>query len=314
MNPRIAFVLKTCIGASLLGWLFWRTDTGFLWRLLSGQDPAALLVATALVFLAVIFGTLKWGLLLPAEKFVRLLRLNMAANFYSLVLPGQVGAEVVKAYQLGRGRADAEAIAASVLLDKATGLLSLCALGCAGALVSSAPSGIAFRLILVCLLMCGMLMLFGLRSVKMRDFALAGSLRFKVWFPRLRRPVEQFIMFVEAWRSYLLRPELVWTSLGAGVVQQATYIGMITLLAGSLGIDLPIYEWCWIFALASTAAVLPVSLAGLGVREGVFVGLLSVFSVSPERALTLSLTIFFLQLFFGLLGGGQELLRIAKRR
>lgn len=314
MNPHLKWLLKAGVAAALLGWLLWGADLASLWRLLAGQEPRSLLAVMALVLLGMVAGTFKWRLLLPAEAFGRLLQLNMAANFYALIVPGQVGAEVIKTYQLGRGRIDAEMIAASVVLDKITGLLSLFALGGIGALLSSLPFGQALWPSLAALFAGGVAVLFGLRIPALRVFVLSGSQRLQACFPRLERLVRQFNLFVEAWCDYLRRPSLLWASLATGVLQQAIYIAMIALLSRQLGFELPVFEWCWIFALASAAAFLPISLAGLGVREGVFVGLLTAFAIPKEQALALSLTIFAMQVLFGLIGGALELLRVAQQR
>lgn len=297
-----------------MGWLLRRANLAVIWQLLAAQEPIDLLAAMAILSLGVTVGTFKWGWLLPAEPFGRLLRLNFAASFYALVVPGQVGAEIIKAYQLGRGRSDAETIAASVMLDKITGLLSLLTLGGIGALLSSLPFGQALRLTLAGFFAGCAAVLFGLRIPALRQFALCSGKRLQACFPRLDRPVRQFTLFVEAWCSYLRRPGLLWASLAAGVLQQAIYISMVVLLSRQLGLELPVSEWSWIFALTSVAGILPISLAGLGVREGAFVGLLGAFAIPAERALALSLTIFALQILLGLIGGALELLRVARRR
>jgi len=314
LNPRVRWLLKAAVAALLLGLLLWRSDVASLWQLLAGQAAAHLLQVTAVLASGVLVGSFKWRLLLPAEPFGRLLRLNMAAIFYSLIVPGQVGAEMIKAYQLGRGRIDAETIAASVVLDKITGLLSLLALGAVGTLLTSSPLGQALRMSLFGLLAGGAAVLFGLRIPPLHDFARSAGARLEARHPGLARPVHRIMLFIKAWREYLRRPGVLWASLAAGVVQQTIYIAAIALLSRQLGFELPAFDWCWIFALVSVAAVLPISLAGLGVREGVFVALLGAFAVPAEQALALSLTIFALQVAIGLIGGALELLRVARPR
>ena len=314
MNPRLNWLIRLGVAAALLGYLLWRADLASLWRLLAGQAPTSLIMAAAMVLLATIVGTFKWGLLLPTEAFGRLLRLNLAAGFYSLIVPGQVGAEGIKAYQLGRGRIDAEAIAASVILDKVTGLLALLALGVTGALLSTLHLVQPLWLSLIALLVVGAAVLLGLRIPALRSFVEYVSGRLQRHFPLLERPVRRIMLFVEAWCAYLRRPGLLWASFAAGVLQQAIYIAMVALLSRQLGVALPIFEWCWIFAVASAATVLPITPAGLGVREGIFVGLLSAFGIPAEQALALSLTILALQVLFGLIGGALELLRVAGPR
>ncbi len=314
MNSRLGWILRAVVAVGLLWWLLSRVNSVSLLKLLAAQVSASLVALLLIQLLGIGVGTLKWRVLLPAQPYGRLFRLNMAAQFYSLFVPGQVGAEVIKAYQLGRGRIDAETIAVSVVLDKMTGLLSLLGLGVAGTLLTSLPLGQALRLSLAGLFTGGMAVLFGLRIPSLRAFAVSCSERLQACFPSLERQVRRFILFIDAWCGYLRQPGLLWASLAIGILQQAIYISMIVLLSRQLGFELPVFEWCWIFALASVAAVLPISLAGLGVREGVFVGLLTAFAIPAEQALALSLTIFSLHVLFGLIGGALELLRVAQRR
>lgn len=313
LSPGWKWLFRAAVAAALLVWLFGRANPGALWHLVARQSATDFAALIALVALGMVVGTFKWRLLLPVEKFSLLLQLNLAAGFYSLIIPGQLGAEVIKAYQLGRGRVDAETIAASVVLDKVIGLLSLLALGVAGTLMTSLPLGQELRLALAGLFAGGVAALFGLRIPALRQFTVDCGTRLLALFPALDRPIGRYKLFIDAWCQYLQRPAVLWVSLAVGVAQQAVYVVMISVLSRQLGFDLPISEWCWIFALASVAAILPISLAGLGVREGVFVGLLGAFAVPLEQALALSLTIFSLQVVFGLVGGGLELSRIARR-
>ena len=308
----MAWLLKAGVAAALLAWLLAQVDLHALTRLLADQSPTGLLGAIVIVCLALVVGTFKWWLLLPDEPFFRLLRLNIAANFYALVVPGQVGAEAIKTYQLGRGRVDAEAIAASVVLDKITGLLSLLALGVVGAVFSSLPLGQVSRVSLAALLVLCFAVLVGLRFPVVRAFAVGCVRTLQAAMPRLRELGNRIILFVDAWCNYLSKPGVILASLAAGVLQQSIYVVMISLLSRQLGFELPLLDWCWIFGLASAAAVLPITIAGLGVREGVFVGLLASVSIPAEQALALSLTIFAIQVVLGLFGGLVELLRVAR--
>lgn len=309
MSPRAKWLLKALVACGLLGWLLSTVDVAALWRLLAGQSPLALMAMTAIQLLGIVVATVKWRVLLPAQTFGCLFRLNMVAQFYSLIVPGQVGAEAIKAYHLGRGRADAESIAASVVLDKVTGLLSLIALGLAGALLTTLQLGESLRLALVAMFVLGVAALLGLRLPMLRALVLATGDRFSRLSPKLERPFKQFGRFVEAWCAYLGQPVALVGSLFIGLLQHSIYIGMIVLLSRQFGFELVVFEWCWIFALVSVAGVLPITLAGVGVREGVFVGLLAAFAIPAEKALALSLTMFALHVFFGLMGGAYEFLR-----
>ena len=76
-------------------------------------------------------------LFLPGESLWRLFQLVVVGLLYSLILPDQIAGELVKAYRLGRGRPDAERIAASGVVEKACGLLGIAIVGAGAAYFSS---------------------------------------------------------------------------------------------------------------------------------------------------------------------------------
>ena len=55
--------------------------------------------------------------------------------------------------------------------------------------------------------------------------------------------------------------------------------------------------------------MLPISINGIGVREGIFVFLLGQWGVDPAQALALAWLEYGIILLFGLLGGGLHILR-----
>src|SRR3990167_10043126 len=73
-------------------------------------------------------------------------------------------------------------------------------------------------------------------------------------------------------------------------------------IAQSFGIHLSIFEYFWAFALVSLLLFLPISLAGLGVRESSLIFLFETLGVSSEKALATSLTLFIINICMGLIG------------
>lgn len=307
--PRAWWGLKLAVAGTLLGWVLSQANLALLWQLLASQSWDVLVGFGAIQFLAVAVATVKWRVLLPHEAFGLLLRLNMVAQFYSLIVPGQLGAEAIKAYQLGRGRPEAETIAASVILDKITGLLSLLAFGLFGSLTTELPIGQALSTTFAAASATIVIVLIGIRVPSMQA-QLHGWLEHMArLLPSLERQFRQFLLFIEAWRRYLKQTPALFRSFGIGLILQSVYIGMVVLMSQQFGFTLPVKEWCWIFSLVSLASVLPITLAGIGVREGVFVGLLAEFSVPAEKALALSVTLLSLHILLGLAGGVYWFLR-----
>jgi hypothetical protein len=296
-------ILKLAISIGLLAWLLLRSDIGQVLASLQKLSPSVIASVAALIPIMVSVAAFKWWLFVPGHRLLDLARLNLVGVFYSIVLPGQVAGEAVKAYRLGAGRADAEEIAASVLVDKVNGMIGLLALGILGAHASRL--GIPGSLVasFSATLVIGLALLYSLHLPLLRRCIEAAidfvSRRWSVAKPLAQR----LTLFIAASTRYLARPWLMLASVLLGIAYQLLCIAVILIVAPSFGIDVPLVEWLWIFAVVATAALLPLSIAGLGIREGAFVAVLGLLQVPSASALALSLTIFATQLATALLGG-----------
>jgi uncharacterized protein (TIRG00374 family) len=76
----------------------------------------------------------------------------------------------------------------------------------------------------------------------------------------------------------------------------------------SLALSLKLSFWSilWIRALTTFAILLPISISGIGVREGMCVYLFSLLNLAPALALVFSMLLFFQQIFLGVIGAALE--------
>jgi uncharacterized membrane protein YbhN (UPF0104 family) len=306
--------LKLAFSIGLLAWLLLRSDLGQVFA--SFQRLSAGTIALVLAIVAVEMGVaaLKWWLFVPGERLLRILKLTLIGVFYGIVLPGQVAGEAVKAYRLGAGQANAEQIAASVVVDKVNGLIGLLLLGIAGAFLSQRDFPHSLLFSFSAALAVGVAGLYAIRlplfqrSVEALNRKVGA--RWHAWTPIAMR-VE---LFFAAWTRYAGRPGLMLASIGLGIVFQLLAITVTMILAPTFGIQLAFPEWLWIFAVVSMAVLLPLSVGGLGLREGAFVAVLGLMKVPSSSALALSLTIFASQLATALVGGLLETASVRERR
>ena len=76
------------------------------------------------------------------------------------------------------------------------------------------------------------------------------------------------------------------------------------LIGTALGLDLPLAYYMIFVPITSLVLVLPISFAGLGVREGAYVFLFTQAGAVPEVALSMSLLVYVLGTVVpGLIGG-----------
>ena len=307
-------LLKFAVSIGLLSWLLVRSDIGQVLTTLAKLSPSVIASVAALLPVMAGVAALKWWLFIPSHRFFDLVGLNLVGTFYSIVLPGQVAGEAVKIYRLGAGRADAEQIAASVLVDKVNGMIGLLALGILGAHASQLGIPRSLVASFSVTLIVGLALLYSLHvPLLRRNIENAIGWVSRRW--SFARPIaERLALFLAASTRYLARPGLMVASVLLGISYQLLCIAVILLIAPSFGIHVALVEWLWVFAVVATAALLPLSIGGLGIREGAFVAVLGVLQVPSSSALALSLTIFATQLATALLGGLIEFAGFWKRR
>ena len=264
-------------------------------------------MASGLFLISWLIAAYKWFILIPKVTFKPVLLLSFVGQFYSLVLPGQIAGEVVKAFRLGKSRADAETIAASVIIDKLTGLIGLLMVAELGLYESPTqlPQEILFSIsALFSVFIVGLFSvkpLFFYRSLVYLIEKLTSNR------PRLAGITKRIIGVLDAWRSILNKPLKLLFALFLSVLFQLNCVFYISLLAIDSGIYLPLADWCWIFGFVSIAVLLPISVGGIGVREGAFAGALSLFNVPVEKSIALSMAVFTISLLGALIGGLLEL-------
>ncbi len=235
------------------------------------------------------------------------MQLTFIANFYSLILPGQIAGEIVKAYRLGQGRSDAEHIAASVLVDKLIGLFGLLAVAAVGLLASHAliPIEISLSISLFTLFF-----FVGLFCIKIPIIYQIISYPLKliiIQWPRFEQRIIQILKILDAWKVFLDSPLRLFFAFLLGVGFQLVCVWIAILFANEMGIDLPFPDWSWILGLVSVAVLLPISIGGIGVREGTFVGILSLQGIPVDKSIALSFAVFSISLIGAIIGGVFEI-------
>jgi glycosyltransferase 2 family protein len=267
----------------------------------------AITYCVSLSFLAYVLAGIRWHVLLPTFGTFRLMAVNFVGQFYATVLPGQMAGEFAKAYHLGKGRSDAEHIAASVIVDKLVSLLGLLIVAVIGLVASNTrlPSELLFSFLLLILLLLG-----GLFALKIPYVNKIIHLFLKKWvvlLPRFESVIFRVTLLLDAWGGYLTQPFRLIHAFVLAVFFQLICVFFVILLAQDLSIDISFANWCWIFGLVSIAVLLPISIGGIGVREGTFAGALSLFGVPLEKSIALSLAVFAISLVGAFIGGFLEI-------
>jgi uncharacterized protein (TIRG00374 family) len=289
--------VRLLVTASLLWVLLSRIDLShaeefvdrFSLPLLAGG--AAALLATSP------FSAVRWHIVLAAETTSpgpwTLLKIVLVGLFFNQVLPSGVGGDAVRAWrchQIGIGAAPA---IRSLVLDRVCGYFVMIVLFAAGlpVLLHSLPDARQ---------RCGVVLLLGAASCGLFVFFLMDFLPRRLLRYRL---VSELAVLSREGRRLCSRPRRFAVLLGLAATTMGLTILALMLVADSLGVNLPFGSWVVIVPPVSLIQLVPVSLAGWGVRELGFVVVLAGFGIPAEAALATSVLVGLCLIAVGLPGG-----------
>jgi hypothetical protein len=181
---------------------------------------------------------------------------------------------------------------ASVAMDKITGIAGLLLVAVVGMLCTITELLGNWKMVIILALFVVLAGIFSFRFESVRSITVKY-----LPFQRTLAP------FMNAYHEYAKDTMLIIRTVFLGVLFQLLAVWVTMILAHSLGINISVFDWFWMFSLVSVAVFVPITIGGLGVREGIFVGLLGFFAVPPAEAVVLSLSVFALQILAGTVGG-----------
>jgi uncharacterized membrane protein YbhN (UPF0104 family) len=111
-----------------------------------------------------------------------------------------------------------------------------------------------------------------------------------------------------ALRATAGNPWALVSALVLGVSLQGLLVVLNYWLGLTIGIDIPLYVWLFVWPLAKIAGLLPVTQGGIGVREAAQAVLFAPFGVSAARAVATGLVFEVVIIAGGLVGGGLAVL------
>ena len=289
---RWIFLLKLLLSLGLLGGVLYFVDFREVAGILLRLNPWYLLAFAALFYLDRALMAYKWSPLLQALNvrvpFSILFRIYSVAPLVGMVLPATIGGDAFRVYSLARYQVSARSVLTSIIVERMIGfiamlLLATFSLGLAFYLMRDRWAdfaGLGWVLLLLAGLALALLLLMRVaRSKWMMDTAVRLS----------RFPIvgKLHALYVQFWEFRNHRRALAVTSAWTLLEQLAPIAGNF-LLIRALQIDVSLLELVAIVPLIVLAIRMPLSLEGIGVQEGLYVGLLALVGISSAEALLLS--------------------------
>ncbi|HEO72636.1 MAG TPA: flippase-like domain-containing protein [Candidatus Hydrogenedentes bacterium] len=317
-NPWLAWTVKLLIGVILIALLFTTVDLRSVFRTFASSSVPLCIAAYLGMLLITTLNALqlRWCMANQdiALPLARGIEIQLVAMLYGLVTPSAIGAGAVKWYKLSdSGRYRAQAAAVLVYL-RAANTVILLSLACVALLWERRIDSGYIRALTAVLLAASFLLFLTLCSNR---FATTVGLGIHGKASR-RLPQALTSAIGRLWTAFEALSRLPKSRLAAilslSLLIEASGIAVFLLLARAVGLDIPLLALAWLRLIIIVVQLPPVSIAGLGMREGALVLLLpELYGAASEQALALSFLLLGRRIFLGLLGGLCEIMRAFHR-
>ncbi len=251
----------------------------------------------------------KQGLALSAS---RIMMVNFSTAFYALFLPGVIAGGGIRWYLLSQDSKRYSEVLAAIVFNRLFTTMTMLMIGIVFFFLdrSSVSNGYVGTAMIASLIFLCLVYLVLFRS----HLALwiQGRLENTAAIPRyIATPVAKLLDATIRFKDVSNRDLAVFTMVSLGhhlFGVMSTY-----LLCRSLSLPVGIVTICWIRAFIFFVLLMPVSIAGLGVREGSLVLVLQAYGVSPTGAMGFSFLLLARDVIGGLVGGVIEIYRFFRK-
>lgn len=307
-------ILKWIVSIAILWWLVTSFDFSMLGQSIGNAKLGFIAFALVIGFANICLSVYRWKVSLSVQEiqapFGSLLSSTLVSGFLGFLLPS-FGEDAVRGYDLYKFTTKRGVnIAASILFERICGLLGHVLIG--GTALALYHDQIANRtivhaaLVMYALIIVALLIVFN--ATLSRWFV--GTLR---RFPMLEKIADKVKSLTEAVHLYRSDKSAWVRVLGLSFLFQFSGFLYFYVIAQALSINVGFATFALLVPIVIILSLMPISVGGLGVKEGLFVLLFTQLGVSKANAFLISAVGSALHLLFVLLGGLVFLLRKSPR-
>lgn len=300
MKDRIIKGVKILISVLLMYLLIRQIDYEEFRSALADVSVDGILVIVLAYITSIMFNAIKWQVLLPRTEIFFLVGLSFRAQFYATVLPGQLFGEASKITAWSDRGEDIADVTASVVFDKITGIIGQILLGVIGVYASSKVKEIDNKWVFVLIIVAVFLGIYISTERNVSSFIreiikCIGKISYRAEI--------KCSEFYDSWCLFSTKKTILFKSIAWGIVNQLLGIVSVWYLSSRMGLGVSLVEYCWIMSLMSVILLLPVSFAGIGLRDTSMASMLSMFGVPVGSSLVISISMLLAQIISAGIGG-----------
>lgn len=277
-------IVRLIVTAAILAVLAATIDMAAAARAVAAVDLGYLTAVLILVALDRMVMIRRWVLLLRASGIKvsasHAARIFLVSSFVGSFLPAGIGGDAARAWGLARVTSNGSEALASVLVDRVLGILSLVAMGVVGFVMWTPGGGSNWRTIVAIAILvgaCGAAFF----ADRIARAVVPAHLHEGALTRRLLRMTDAVSRY--RGRGVVLMQVMFWS-----VCVQLLRIVQAYLLGLGLGIAVPFRYYLVFMPVGLLMLLLPVSVSGFGLPQGVIVWLLRPMAVPDEQSFALS--------------------------
>lgn len=286
---QVLFILKLVITASLCFWLYTRVDIQILRESLVQLGPLPIVIGIFLHIAVVFLSASRWWLLLmhahAAIPFIKVFPSYYLGVFYNNFLPTGLGGDTVRILHMRTQGVSMKSLVSASVVDRTIGFATIFMVGMTGIFLSDDLSipGHA-KLILTTVFLFGVL---GASwALSNHSGRLIESLVRKYGHTRVRGWMLDVILTCYSYRAEKKR---LFLAIAISTVGQSLVILTYYLIGRGLGLNLSLTAYLVAVPAVFLASSLPISIGGLGIREGTLIGMLVAAGANLQVVVNLSL-------------------------
>ncbi|MCD6448344.1 MAG: flippase-like domain-containing protein [Thermoplasmata archaeon] len=256
---------------------------------LSQINPVFVALSFLIFIPRIAISTYKWQLIAKMQgikiSLLPLIKINLIGLFYGTITPLWVGDWIRIFYLRDESKECLGKCASNVIIDQLIEFFSLFILALFGAfLLSRYYPQLFFLLLAFFLLLLAMAIFFREKGRSEKIFRIV----YEILIPEKMKEsiAREFNAFYEDIPpiSSLLIPLII------EIFSYILFFLQIYIVALSFNIDIPFLHFVLIYPISSLIGMIPITVSGLGTREGALIHLLAIYGVSPEIAVAISLS------------------------
>jgi uncharacterized protein (TIRG00374 family) len=315
VKGKLSIILRFVISFGLLLLLIWlmRKDAGEVLGILKGSNKVFILTAVFINILLSAVVAYRLKLVMSGQMVFLSIKdavyLTFIGYFFNNFLPTAIGGDIAKAHYASKKTNNKVASYAAVLADRILGLIATLLVALVGLVFMGKNMDnkfIVWAVPFVFLLTVLMIMFL----LKKNNIPEKAPSRDKGIFHAIK---ETSLKLYTAINLYRNSPGLLVKGIALSLALQSLSIISIYLLVLCTGSDIPLSRLFLVIPLVWTVSMIPLSLNGLGVREGAFVYFLKGY-IGAEKAFAVSILWLGLIMLYSAIGGILQLLYPVKMK